>query len=127
MTDYTYEVTDTGKYYYENNVRIFPEQFWQIIKKLEYENKELKKELALSKPLYSRRQLEKEKEQLESKNKILLEHCDDLQERNDRQADTIQELYNLIENKDWETLTAMIEELNNAEEQLMKEWRIYND
>lgn len=59
--------------------------------------------------------------------KILLEHCDDLQERNDRQADTIRELYNLIENKDWETLTAMIEELNNAEEQLVKEWRIYND
>lgn len=69
---YTYEVTDTGKYYYENNVRIFPEQFWHIIKKLEYENKELKKELALSKPLYSRRQLEKENEQLKKEVEMLM-------------------------------------------------------
>lgn len=75
---YTYEVTDTGKYFYENNVRIFPEQFWQIIKKLEYENKELKKELALSKPLYSRRQLEKENEKLKDalKNSYINEICE---------------------------------------------------
>lgn len=71
------------------------------------------------------KELEIEIEQLKSKNKILLEHCDDLQERNDRQADTIRELYNLIENKDWETLTGMINDFKECEEQLQREWKCY--
>lgn len=71
------------------------------------------------------KELQKENEQLKSKNKILLEHCDDLQERNDRQADTIRELYNLIENKDWETLTGMINDFKECEEQLQREWKCY--
>ena len=72
-----------------------------------------------------RGQLKQEVESIHSKNIILLEHCDDLQERNDRQADTIRELYNLIEKQDWETLTDRIEELNKAEEQLKIEMRCY--
>lgn len=42
---FVYEVTDTGKYYYENGVRIYPEDFWQIIHDLNNENEQLKKEL----------------------------------------------------------------------------------
>jgi len=63
---YTYEVTDTGKYYYENNVRIFPEQFWHIIKKLEHKIEELDFELKECKErkLYSRRELERENNEL---------------------------------------------------------------
>jgi len=69
--------------------------------------------------------LEKENEQLKSKNKILLEHCDDLQERNDRQAKQLDNIYNLIEKQDWETLTGLIQEFQECEEQLKIEMECY--
>ena len=40
----------------------------------------------------------------------------ELQERNNRQAKTIDSLYSLIESKDWKGLTAIIDEMNEAEE-----------
>lgn len=42
---FTYEVTDTGKYYYENNTRIFPEQFWSIIQRLDEEIRLLRRDV----------------------------------------------------------------------------------
>ena len=44
---FTYEVTDTGKYYYDNGVRIFPKNFWQIIHDLNNENEQLKEQQEL--------------------------------------------------------------------------------
>ena len=67
---YTYEVTDTGQYFYENDVRIFPDQFWKIIKKLEHKIEELDFELKQCKErkLYSRRELERENTELKQEN-----------------------------------------------------------
>jgi len=124
---YTYEVTDTGKYFYENNVRIFPEQFWHIIKKLEHKIEELDFELKQCKErkLYSRRELEKENKELKLKINTFKEGNKTLQERNDRQAKQLDNIYNLIEKQDWETLQGLIEEFKECEEQLKVEMECY--
>ena len=59
--------------------------------------------------------------------KRLEQHNKELQERNNRQAKQLDNLYTLIEKQDWESLTAVIEELKQAEEQLQKEWPTYGD
>lgn len=46
-----------------------------------------------------------------------------LQERNNRQAKQLDNLYTLIEKQDWKTLTGIIQEFQECEEQLQKEWR----
>ena len=70
-------------------------------------------------------QLTQKLESIHSKNKILLEHCDDLQERNDRQAERLGTVFNLINNKDWDSLTAMVEEFKELNELNKNEYRCY--
>lgn len=65
--------------------------------------------------------------ELKSRLEIYNEYIEDLEERNDRQAETIKELYTLIGNKDWKALTTYMEELDKCEEQLQSEWRLYSD
>jgi len=72
-------------------------------------------------------QLKQEVESINSKNKILLEYCDDLQERNDRQVKQLDNIYNLIEKQDWETLTGLIQEFKECEEQLKIEMECYDE
>ena len=55
----------------------------------------------------------------------LAEENEQLKERNNRQAKQLDDLYNLIEQKDWESLTAIIDDFKKAEEQLQREWRTY--
>ena len=55
----------------------------------------------------------------------LSEENEQLQARNDRQAETIGELYNLIEKEDWEALTQIMQDFKDCEEQLRKEWKRY--
>ena len=57
--------------------------------------------------------------------KRLEQHNKELQERNNRQAKQLDNLYTLIEKQDWKTLTGLIEELQECEEQLQKEWKCY--
>lgn len=99
---YTYEVTDTGQYFYENNVRIFPDQFWQIIKKLEHKIEELDFELKECKErkLYSRRELERENEQLKNENKELKAKVDDKEVAVEVECEKLmQKVFDLIEEK----------------------------
>lgn len=49
----------------------------------------------------------------------------ELQERNNRQAKQLDELYHLIKDKDWRTLTNIVDDFKKAEEQLQKEWKCY--
>ena len=49
------------------------------------------------------------------------EENNELQTRNNRQAETIRKLYTLIGNKDWKALTTYMEALDSCEEQLRKE------
>lgn len=58
--------------------------------------------------------------QLEKENK-------ELQERNNRQAKQLGNIYHLIEKQDWKTLKGIIEEFKECEEQLQKEWSTYGD
>ena len=57
----------------------------------------------------------------------LYEENEQLQARNDRQAKQLDDLYRLIEQKDWRTLTDIMDDFKKAEEQLQREWRIWND
>ena len=49
----------------------------------------------------------------------------ELQERTDRQAKQLDNIYNLIEKQDWETLQGLIEEFKECEEQIQREWKCY--
>ena len=48
-----------------------------------------------------------------------------LKQRNDRQTKQLDRLYHLVENKDWRTLTDIMDDFKKAEEQLQREWRTY--
>ena len=50
-----------------------------------------------------------------------------LKQRNDRQAKQLDRLYHLIEEKDWRTLSDILDDFKRCEEQLQKEWKCYND
>ena len=49
----------------------------------------------------------------------------ELQERNNRQAKQLGNIYHLIEKQDWKTLTGIIQEFKECEEQLQSEWKCY--
>ena len=50
-----------------------------------------------------------------------------LKQRNNRQAKQLDRLYHLIEEKDWRTLTDILDDFKRYEEQLQKEWGTYGD
>lgn len=57
----------------------------------------------------------------------LTEKIEELQTRNDRQAERLDNLYNLIEDENWDALREIIQEFKTTEELLKKEWRCYNE
>ena len=57
----------------------------------------------------------------------LAEENDQLKQRNNRQAKQLDRLYNLIEEKDWRTLSDILDDFKRCEEQLQREWKCYND
>lgn len=50
-----------------------------------------------------------------------------LKQRNDRQAKQLDRLYSLIEKKDWTALSDIIDDFKRCEEQLQKEWGVYDE
>ena len=65
-------------------------------------------------------------ELVESYHKLEKEN-EQLKQRNNRQAKQLDRLYNLIEEKDWRTLTDILDDFKRCEEQLQKEWGTYGD
>lgn len=63
-------------------------------------------------------------EHLERANK-LEEENEQLQERNNRQAKQLDNIYHLIEQRDWRALSDIIDDFKKAEEQLQSEWKCY--
>lgn len=57
----------------------------------------------------------------------LTEENEQLKQRNDRQAKQLDRLYSLIEEEDWTALSDIIDDFKRCEEQLQKEWGIYNE
>ena len=57
----------------------------------------------------------------------LLEENEQLKQRNNRQAKQLDRLYHLIEEKDWRTLSDIIDDFKRCEEQLQREWKCYDD
>lgn len=57
----------------------------------------------------------------------LSDENEQLKQRNDRQAKQLDNLYHLIEKQDWKTLKGLIQEFQECEEQLQKEWQTYDD
>ena len=80
-------------------------------------------------------------EELKRENKKLNESCvrygfevgrleeenEQFKQRNDRQAKQLDRLYSLIEEKDWTALSDIIDEFKRCEEQLQKEWGVYDE
>ena len=60
---------------------------------------------------------------LDKKNK----ENEELKQRNDRQAKQLDRLYSLIEEKDWTALSDIIDDFKRCEEQLQKEWGVYDE
>ena len=58
---------------------------------------------------------------------FLHDENEQLKQRNNRQAKQLDRLYNLIEEKDWRTLTDILDDFKRCEEQLQKEWGTYGD
>lgn len=57
----------------------------------------------------------------------LEEENEQLKQRNDRQAKQLDRLYGLVEEKDWTALSDIIDDFKRCEEQLQKEWGIYDE
>lgn len=57
----------------------------------------------------------------------LEEENEEIKQRNDRQAKQLDRLYSLIEEKDWIALSDIIDDFKRCEEQLQKEWGIYDE
>ena len=49
----------------------------------------------------------------------------ELKERNNRQYKQLDDLYRLIEEKDWRALSNIMDDFKKAEDQLQKEWKCY--
>ena len=62
---------------------------------------------------------------LEIVNKLngLAEENEQLKQRNENQYQQLNQLWKLIEAKDWETLTAMDNQMKEDEERLQREWK----
>lgn len=60
---------------------------------------------------------------LDKKNKEI----EELKQRNDRQAKQLDRLYSLVAEKDWTALSDIIDEFKRCEEQLQKEWGVYDE
>lgn len=57
----------------------------------------------------------------------LEEENEQLKQRNDRQAKQLDRLYSLVEEKDWTALSDIVDDFKRCEEQLQKEWEIYDE
>lgn len=55
------------------------------------------------------------------------EENEQLKQRNNRQAKQLDRLYSLVEEKDWRTLSDILDDFKRCEEQLQKEWGTYGD
>ena len=55
----------------------------------------------------------------------LAEENKELQERNNRQAKQLDNIYHLIEQEDWRSLTDILDDFKRNDEQLEKEWKCY--
>lgn len=58
---------------------------------------------------------------------ILNDENKQLKQRNNRQYEQLDRLYDLIEQKEWRVLTDIIDDFKKSDEQLQKEWRTYGD
>lgn len=55
----------------------------------------------------------------------LFDENEQLKQRNDTQYNQLDQLWELIQAKDWETLTAMDNEMKENDERLKREWKCY--
>ena len=69
--------------------------------------------------------LECERDWLKKDVELLEKENEALKKRNDNQYNQLNELLQLIEAKDWETLTAMDNQMKEDEERLKREWACY--
>ena len=119
MTEKRFELKwrDTGEVLYDNETglehRIYSPDYRfhvrDMMNELAEENQRLKNDCSIL--VQSNQEYRKENEQLK--------------ERNNRQAKQLDNLYNLIEKENWKTLKGLIQEFQECEKQLQREWKCY--
>ena len=72
-------------------------------------------------------QLKQENKKLQGEYDWLNDENEQLKQRNDRQAKQLDRLYGLVEEKDWTALSDIIDDFKRCEEQLQKEWGVYDE
>ena len=103
---------------WEKNQRI--EKHYELLKK---ENRELKQE---NEQLKSRcNDYDKALKTLQDLTDRKLKENEQLKQRNDRQAKQLDRLYQLISQKDWRTLSDILDDFKRCEEQLQRESGTY--
>lgn len=95
------------------------------LNELSEENKELQGMYDAQRQLYC--QLNSDKNNIWQDYQDLKKENEQLKERNNNQYYQLQHLWKLIEAKDWETLTAMVNQMKKDNERLQREWSCYND
>ena len=124
-----WEILDRNKHFAYAHSSYQAEKIIQELNELVETNRELYQE---------NKQLKAHYNSLSHNNGLLHDECinkidalkkenEQLKQRNNRQAKQLDRLYNLIEEKDWRTLTDILDDFKRCEEQLHKEWGTYGD
>ena len=87
-----------------------------LLNNLHEENKELQKKYNAQKRLFG---------QLNSDSNNLFKENEQLKKRNKNQYKQLQHLWSLMEAKDWETLSEMVNQMEEDEKRLQNEWKCY--
>ena len=106
----------TIQYFTYNDKKLTDDEIEDLVNLLLEENKDLEEARSYYQENFLT--MKTERNQLKQENK-------ELQERNNRQCRQLDNLYTLIEKQDWITLKGLIQEFQECEEQLQKEWSGY--
>ena len=125
------ELVETNRELYKDNKQLKQglNDDLELIGQLQEENEQLKQSYKEFEDecQFTFNAMNRTQNDLYRKNFKLEEENEQLKQRNDRQAKQLDRLYSLIEEKDWTALSDIINDFKRCEEQLQKEWEIYNE
>ena len=122
MTDKRF--TMKGSTILENGEEITAWDCYDLLNELSSQNKRLEEKIQRERISFMKTQ-ERWRKEAENKIKELSEENEQLQARNNRQAKQLDRLYRLVEEKNWRTLSDILDDFKRCEEQLQRESGTY--
>ena len=117
MTAKRFTLNVDGETINDGDNRYCGEDVVELLNELNDENEQLKQEIENGIESFKRIQ--------RCHTLTLVEENEQLKQRNDRQAKQLDRLYRLIEEKEWRTLTDILDDFKRCEEQLQRESGTY--